>query len=73
MKLTTIAAKLRMAAAEMDTVAALGDDLDYPVESVPPFIINWITDRNMFSTLLRALATDSSNTGATNNSTDKRS
>ncbi len=73
MKLTTIAAKLRMTAAEMATLAALGDDLDYPVESVPPFIISWVTDPNMFSTLLKALATDSSNTGATNNSTDKKS
>ncbi len=60
MKLTTIAAKLRMTAAEMETLAALGDDLDYPVESVPPFIISWVTDPNMFSTLLRALATEKS-------------
>ncbi len=60
MKLTTIAAKLRMTAAEMETLAALGDDLDYPVESVPPFIISWVTDPSMFSTLLRALATDKS-------------
>jgi hypothetical protein len=60
MKLTTIAAKLRMTATEMDTVAALGDDLDYPVESVPPFIISWVTDPSMFSTLLKAQATDRS-------------
>ena len=60
MKLTTIAAKLRMTAAEMEALAALGDDLDYPVESVPPFIISWVTDPNMFSTLLKALATDKS-------------
>jgi len=57
MSLITIAAKLRMTAAEMETVAALGQDLDYSVEFVPAFIINWVTDPNMFSTLLRALAT----------------
>jgi hypothetical protein len=60
MKLTTIAAKLRMTAAEMETLAALGDDLDYPVESVPPFIISWVTDPSMFSTLLKAQAIDKS-------------
>ncbi len=60
MKITTIAAKLRMTASEMEALAALGDDLDYPVESVPPFIINWITDPNMFSTLLKVQATDRS-------------
>ncbi len=60
MKLTTIAAKLRMTAAEMEAVAALGEDLDYPVEFVPSFIRSWVTDPNMFSTLLRALATDKS-------------
>jgi hypothetical protein len=32
MKLTTIAAKLRMTVAEMDALAALGDNLDCPVE-----------------------------------------
>ncbi len=60
MKLTTIAAKLRMTAAEMEALAALGEDMDYPNEMVPPFIISWVTDANMFSTLLRAQATDKS-------------
>jgi hypothetical protein len=39
MKLTTIAAKLRMTAAEMEAVAALGEDLDYPDEFVRSFIM----------------------------------
>ncbi len=60
MKLTKIAGKLRMTAAEMDAVAALGDDMDYPVEFVPSFIISWRTNPSMFSTLLRALATEKS-------------
>jgi hypothetical protein len=34
MKLTTIAAKLRMTAAEMDLLAALDGDMDYPGEFV---------------------------------------
>jgi hypothetical protein len=58
MKLTTIAAKLRMTAAEMEACAALGEDMDCPVEFVLPFIRSWLTDPNMFSTLLKALATD---------------
>jgi len=60
MKLTTIAAKLRMTAAEMEAVAALGDNLDYPNEMVPPFIISWLTDPSMFSTLLRELHNNNS-------------
>lgn len=63
MKLTTIAGKLRKTAAEMEALAAHGDSLDYPVEFVPAFIINWMTDPSMFSTLLRAQATDKSSTG----------
>jgi hypothetical protein len=58
MKLTTIAAKLRLAAAEMEAVAALGDNLDYPDAFVRSFIISRLTDPGMFSTLLRAQATD---------------
>jgi hypothetical protein len=34
MKLTTIATKLRMTAAEMEAVAALDGDMDYPYEFV---------------------------------------
>jgi hypothetical protein len=34
MRLTTIAAKLRMTAAEMEAVAALDGDMDYPDEFV---------------------------------------
>ncbi len=33
---TRIAVKLRMTAAEMEAVAALGEYLDYPIEFVPP-------------------------------------
>jgi hypothetical protein len=58
MKLTPIAAKLLMTAAEMDVLAALGDNLDYPNEMVPPFIISWLTNPSMFSTLLNTLAAD---------------
>jgi hypothetical protein len=58
MKLTTIAAKLRMTAAEMDVIAALDGDMDYPNEMVPSFIISWLTDPSMFSTLLKTLAAD---------------
>jgi hypothetical protein len=43
-KHTAIAAKLRVTAAEMEAVAALGEDMDYPVEFVPSFILNWVTD-----------------------------
>jgi hypothetical protein len=60
MKLTTIAAKLRMTAAEMEALATLGDNLDYPDEFVRSFIISWLTDPSMFSTLSRALAADNS-------------
>jgi hypothetical protein len=58
MKLTAIASILRMTAAEMEALAALGEDMDYPNEMVPPFIISWLTDPSMLSTLLRALAAD---------------
>jgi hypothetical protein len=54
MKHTAIAAKLRVTAAEMEAVTALGEDMDYPVEFVPSFIVNWVADPSMFSALLRA-------------------
>jgi hypothetical protein len=57
MKLT---AKLRMTAAEMEALAALAEDLDYPDEFVLPFIKSWLTDPNMFSTLLRELHNNNS-------------
>jgi hypothetical protein len=60
MKLATIAAKLRMTAAEMEALAALGENLDYPDEFVRSFIVSWLTDPSMFSTLLRALAKEKS-------------
>ena len=53
MKLTTIAAKLRMTAAEIEAVAALGEDTDWPDEFVLHFILNFVLDERMFSTLLR--------------------
>lgn len=54
MTLTQIAARLRMASAEMNTLAALTHDDDYPNDMVPAFVINFIFDETMFSTLLRA-------------------
>ncbi len=53
MKLTQIAARLRMASAEMNTLAALTEDTDWPDEFVPAFILNFVLDQNMFPTLLR--------------------
>jgi hypothetical protein len=60
MKLTTIAAKLRMTAAEMETLAALGADMDYPDKFVLSFINSWLTDPSMFSTLSRELHNNNS-------------
>jgi hypothetical protein len=54
MKLTTIAAKLRMTAAEKEALAALAEDMDYAVEFVPAFIINWMADPNMFFNALES-------------------
>ena len=60
MKHTAIAAKLRVTATEMEAVAALGEDIDYPVEFVPSFIVNWVANPSMFSALLIAQAIDKS-------------
>jgi len=49
-----------MTAVEMEALAALGEDVDWPVEFALPFFKSWLTDPNMFSTLLKALATDKS-------------
>ena len=54
MTLTQIAARLRMASAEMNALAALTYDDDYPSYMVPAFVINFIFDETMFPTLLRA-------------------
>jgi hypothetical protein len=44
MKITTIAAKLRDVAVDMEVRAAMDGDLDFPDELVMPFIINAVTD-----------------------------
>ncbi len=47
MKITTIAAKLRKVAVDMEIKAALDGDWDLPDELVLPFIINAVTDKRM--------------------------
>lgn len=47
MKITTIAAKLRKVAVDMEIKAAIDGDLDLPDELVLPFIINAVTDKRM--------------------------
>ncbi len=47
MKITTIAAKLRKVAVDMEIMAAIDGDLDFPDELVLPFIINAVTDKRM--------------------------
>jgi hypothetical protein len=47
MKITTIAAKLRQVAIDMEIKAAMDGDWDYPDELVIPFIINAVTDKRM--------------------------
>lgn len=53
MTLTDIVARLRMASAEMNALAALTNDDDYADEMVPAFVINFIFDTNMFPKLLK--------------------
>jgi hypothetical protein len=47
MKITTIAAKLRKVAIDMEIRAARDGDLDFPDELVLPFIINAVTDKRL--------------------------
>ena len=47
MKITTIAATLRKVAVDMEIMAAIDGDLDFPDELVLPFIINAVTDKRM--------------------------
>jgi hypothetical protein len=47
MKITTIAAKLRKVAVDMEIRAAIDGDWDFPDELVLPFIINAVTDKRM--------------------------
>ncbi len=47
MKITTIAATLHKVAVDMEIMAAIDGDLDFPDELVLPFIINAVTDRRM--------------------------
>ena len=44
MKISEIAATLRRAAVDMETLATTDGDLDYPDEIVLPFILNFLTD-----------------------------
>lgn len=50
---TEIAARLRMASAEMNALAALTEDTDWPDEVVPAFVVNFVFDQNMFPRLLK--------------------
>jgi hypothetical protein len=47
MKLTLIAARLRKVAVDMEALAAIDGDLDFPDGLVLPFIINAVTDNRM--------------------------
>ncbi len=53
MTLTQSAARLRMASAEMNALAALTEDTDWPDEIVPAFVVNFVFDQNMFPRLLK--------------------
>ncbi len=47
MKVTPIAARLRKVAVDMEVMAAIDGDLEFPDELVMPFIINAVTDKRM--------------------------
>ncbi len=47
MKITTIAAKLRKVAVDMEIKAAIDGEWDVPDELVLPLIINAVTDKKM--------------------------
>jgi hypothetical protein len=47
MKVTAIAARLRKVAVDMEVMAAIDGDLEFPDELVMPFIINAVTDKRM--------------------------
>lgn len=47
MNITTIAARLRKVAVDMEIKAAIDGDLDFPDELALPFIINAVTDKRM--------------------------
>ena len=57
MKITTIAAKLRKVAVDMEIMAAIDGDWDFPDELVLPFIINAVTDKRMLEGRKAAAAT----------------
>jgi hypothetical protein len=59
MKITAIAARLRKTAVDMDVMAALDGDLDFPDELVLPFIINAVTDKRMLEERPAAAAHES--------------
>ncbi len=54
MTLTQIADRLRTASAEMNALAALTQDTDWPDEVVPAFVVNFVFDQEMFPRLLRS-------------------
>ena len=47
MKITVIAAKLRQTAVDIEIMAAMDGDWDFPDELVLPFIINALTDKRI--------------------------
>jgi len=57
MKITTIAARLRKVAVDMEVMAAIDGDWDFPHELVTPFIINAVTDNKMLKERPAAVAT----------------
>jgi len=60
MKITTIAARLRKVAVDMEVIAAINGDLDFPDEPVRPFIINPVTDDKMLKERPAAAASQTS-------------
>jgi len=49
MKITAIAARLRMVAVDMEEMAVRDGDLDFPDELVLPLIVNFVTDNRMLT------------------------
>ncbi len=63
MKITTIAARLRQTAVDMEIMAAMDGDWDFPDELVLPFIINAVTDKRMLERASGRLTEDESREG----------
>ncbi len=60
MKITTIAAKLRNVAVDMEIKAALDGDWDLPDDLVLPLIINAVADKKMLEERAAAASHESS-------------